>query len=106
MVPLPHIHICKQEWIKPAIPTSKENGKLPLSDWDVVMYKSYIPLLLFYPNFNKSADFMETSFLLHSLRQVLVDFYPLAGRLIDIGNGRDEIHCNDTGVLFQVSNIK
>ncbi|CAO3633197.1 unnamed protein product [Cunninghamella echinulata] len=40
-------------------------------------------------------------FLLHSLRQVLVDFYPLAGRLIDIGNGRDEIQCNDTGVLFQ-----
>ncbi|ORX57363.1 transferase [Hesseltinella vesiculosa] len=101
MAPLPRIHLTRREWIKPATVTSEDKRRMALSDWDVVMYKSYTPLLLFYPNTNNAEGFMNTAMLLDSLRHVLNDFYPLAGRLVDVGNGRDEIECNDAGVLFQ-----
>ncbi|KAI8068631.1 transferase [Gongronella butleri] len=101
MAPLPRIHLTRREWIKPIIATSEDKRRMALSDWDVVMYKSYTPLLLFYPNPGNVDDFMNTAMLLDSLRHVLNDYYALAGRLIDVGNGRDEIDCNDAGVLFQ-----
>jgi hypothetical protein len=69
------------------------------------MYKSYTPLLFFYDNAENQDDFMNTDALLASLRSVLSDFYPLAGRLVDTGQGRDDIDCNDAGVLYQVSRI-
>ncbi|KAI9010857.1 transferase [Phycomyces nitens] len=65
------------------------------------MFKSYTPLLIFYPNKDNAPDFMDTQTLTTSLAKVLVNFYPLAGRLLDIGHGRDVIECTDTGVLFQ-----
>ncbi|KAF7725529.1 hypothetical protein EC973_009559 [Apophysomyces ossiformis] len=88
-----------QTWIKPLTPTPP-NTRIPLSDWDVVMFKSYTPLLLFY-NGNDSPDFMKTELLTDALSRALDDFYPMAGRLVDIGQGRDEINCCDAGVLFQ-----
>lgn len=102
MTPQPRVQVKNRTWISPSVPTPPNKRRTPLSDWDIVMFKSYTPLLLFYTNDNKDSDFMDTNDLMNSLSIVLSDFYPLAGRLIDIGNGRDEIDNCDTGALFQV----
>lgn len=46
---------------------------------------------------------MDPRKLRESLSFLLVDYFPLAGRLVDIGKGRDAIACNDAGILFQAS---
>ncbi|KAI8364670.1 transferase [Radiomyces spectabilis] len=101
MVPQPHLVVTHREWVKPTVETPDHLRRTPLSDWDIVMFKSYTPLLIFYANNDHTPNFMNTRTLTESLSQVLEDFYPLAGRLVDIGNGRDEIDCCDAGVLFQ-----
>ncbi|KAG2237089.1 transferase [Thamnidium elegans] len=101
MTPQPRVQVKNRTWISPSVTTPPQKRRTPLSDWDIVMFKSYTPLLLFYTNDSKDPDFMNTDALTTSLATVLVDFYPLAGRLIDIGNGRDEIDNCDEGVLFQ-----
>jgi len=101
MTPRPRVQVNQREWVVPATPTPSQKKTTSLSDWDTVMYKSYTPLLLFYTNDEKDPDFMNTETLKSSLSAVLDDFYPLAGRLVDIGNGRDEIDNCDAGVLFQ-----
>lgn len=102
MTPKPRVQITCRKWVKPSVSTPKNKSRTSLSDWDIVMFKSYTPLLLFYTNDEQKPDFMNTDALTTSLSNVLQDFYPLAGRLIDIGNGRDEIDNCDAGVLFQV----
>lgn len=104
MTPQPRVQVTNRTWVSPSVTTPPQKRRTPLSDWDIVMFKSYTPLLLFYTNDSKDPDFMNTNALTTSLATVLVDFYPLAGRLIDIGNGRDEIDNCDEGVLFQVIN--
>ncbi|KAI9252422.1 transferase [Phascolomyces articulosus] len=99
----PHIEPTFRTYITPSIPTVHD-GYVHLSDWDVVMFKSYTPILLFYTNPGNISDFMNTEKLTGSLADILVDFYPLAGRLVDIGQGRDAIDCNDTGILYQEAN--
>jgi shikimate O-hydroxycinnamoyltransferase len=106
MAPQPRVHVIDRKWIAPSNPTPAENRRTPLSDWDIVMFKSYTPLLLFYTNDKKDPDFMNTNCLTNALADVLNDFYPLAGRLMDIGNGRDEIDNCDAGVLFQVYEVE
>ncbi|CAO3598507.1 unnamed protein product [Absidia cylindrospora] len=101
MAPISSIQVTRSDWIKPSRDTPDYKQRIPLSDWDVVMYKSYTPLLFFYDNAEKRTDFMESAILLDTLSTVLNDFYPLAGRLVDIGQGRDDIECNDAGVLYQ-----
>ncbi|KAI9495539.1 transferase [Zychaea mexicana] len=96
----PHIEPTFRTWVTPSTSTLCED-RVQLSDWDVVMFKSYTPILLFYTNPDKDPEFMSTQALTQSLADVLVEFYPLAGRLIDVGQGRDAIECNDAGVLFQ-----
>ncbi|KAI8994917.1 transferase [Pilobolus umbonatus] len=100
MAPQTRIRVTSTDWITPSEPTPVHRRLTPLSDWDVVMFKSYTPLLLFYTNNDNLPDFMNTQLLKCSLSEVLTDFYPLAGRLRDIGLGRDEIDNNDAGVLF------
>lgn len=100
---LSRVQVTSRSWVKPATPTPIIRGRTDLSDWDVVMFASYIPLLLFYTNDCRDSNFMSTNILKSSLSETLVDFYPLAGRLIDVGNGVDAIDNNDEGVLFVVS---
>lgn len=103
MAPVPRIQVISRSWVKPATPTPFHREHTKLSDWDFVMYTSYIPILLFYTNDNDDPKFMNTDALKDSLSKTLVDFYPLAGRLLDIGNGKDIIDNCDDGVLFVVS---
>lgn len=100
---LARVQVTSRSWAKPAIPTPFIRGRTELSDWDVVMFATYMPLLLFYTNDYRDPNFMNTAILKSSLSETLVDFYPLAGRLIDVGNGVDAIDNNDEGVLFVVS---
>ncbi|KAI8886305.1 transferase-domain-containing protein [Backusella circina FSU 941] len=101
MTPKPKVNVLEATWITPSTPTPPSKARTPLSDWDTVMFNSYTPLLFFYINKSKDPAFMNTYQLKKSLSDVLTDYYPLAGRLVDIGNGRDEISNTDAGVLFQ-----
>ncbi|KAI7869345.1 transferase [Spinellus fusiger] len=101
MIPVPKTLVLDRLLISPSTPTPPERRRVLLSDWDIVMFKSYTPLLIFYQNTHKKENFMDTQTMIHGLSDVLVDYYPLAGRLLDIGHGRDAIDCTDAGVLFQ-----
>ncbi|KAI9248755.1 transferase [Sporodiniella umbellata] len=101
MVSVSVVQPVSHAWIKPSTPTgSRRQQRTDLSDWDNVMFASYIPLLLFYTNSSRDPNFMNSDILKNSLARTLEEFYPLAGRLMDIGNGRDAINNNDEGVLF------
>lgn len=102
MTVISRVQSASRSWVKPATPTPFYKDRTELSDWDTVMFASYIPILLFYTNDNKDPNFMNTDILKNSLSKVLNDFYPLAGRLVDLGNGRDIIDNSDEGVLFVV----
>lgn len=93
--------------VAPAIPTVKHN--MFLSNLDLI----WIPLinfhsLLFY-KLNPELEFSTVKEMLkRSLSLVLVDFYPIAGRLSTKGpgeTGRPEIDCNDGGVEFVEASI-
>nr|ABR17740.1 unknown [Picea sitchensis] len=116
-------HICKQpatmaeEHVKvkmlctstvvPAVPTVKRS--MFLSNLDLI----WIPIanshsVLFYKT-NPEMEFTTvTDMLKRSLSSVLVDFYPVAGRLSTKASGetgRPEIDCNDGGVEFVEASI-
>jgi len=87
--------------VKPMEPT--KCGRVPLSEWDQVGSITHVPIIYFYrtsQNFDLSPNCTIASKLKDSLSRVLVPFYPLAGRLHRIGNGRLELDCNEMGVQF------
>ena len=49
---------------------------------------------------NGSSDFFDPKVLKNALSEILVPFYPVAGRLQHNEDGRLEIICNRKGVLF------
>ncbi|KAL2552794.1 Spermidine hydroxycinnamoyl transferase [Forsythia ovata] len=84
--------------VKPADPTPNEIMKL--SDMDQIKTIIHAPTVYFY---NPTTDFLYSDaiqILKDSLSKVLVIFYPLAGRLHEIGRGRLELHCNGEGVIL------
>ncbi|KAJ4709570.1 Hydroxycinnamoyl-CoA shikimate/quinate hydroxycinnamoyl transferase [Melia azedarach] len=94
------IRIKQSTIILPAKETPKHF--LPSSDLDLVAPAVYVPTVLFYrPRTNhNSSNFFEARRLKESLSNVLVSFYPIAGRLRKDENGRIEIDCNGGGILF------
>ncbi|WCJ30120.1 HXXXD-type acyl-transferase family protein [Euphorbia peplus] len=87
--------------IKPAKETPER--KLWSSDLDLLVPRIHVPTVYFYkqqqPN-NSSCNFFEAKVLKDALSEVLVQFYPLAGRLGRDENGRIEIDCNGDGAMF------
>ncbi|XP_061361656.1 spermidine hydroxycinnamoyl transferase [Gastrolobium bilobum] len=77
-------------------------GRIPLSEWDQIGIITHVPTIYFYrPSQNwLSQESTIVTTLKDSLSRVLVPFYPLAGRLQWIGNGRLELECNELGVRF------
>ena len=69
------------------------------SDLDLLVARVHLPTVYFYRP-NGSPTFFDTQVLKEALSNVLVLFYPVAGRLRKDENGRFEIHCNGEGVLF------
>ncbi|CAJ1941812.1 unnamed protein product [Sphenostylis stenocarpa] len=77
-------------------------GRVPLSEWDQTGKVTHVPIIYFYraPQNWLSQDKTIASTLKDSLSRVLVPFYPLAGRLHWISNGRLDLDCNAMGIRF------
>ncbi|KAK9733224.1 hypothetical protein RND81_04G052400 [Saponaria officinalis] len=94
--------------IKPSSPTTNHKKPIYFSLIDQIVPSSYISILLFYqndPNNNNNRLFntieKRSKLLKQSLSKILVDFYPLAGRIRE----NELIDCNDEGVEFCEANI-
>ncbi|XP_042507430.1 spermidine hydroxycinnamoyl transferase-like [Macadamia integrifolia] len=86
--------------VTPAHPTP--SGKIWLSESDQVKPLTHAPTVYFYRPTNSGIIATTADTLRDSLSKVLVQFYPLAGRLHWIGGGRLELECNDAGAkLFE-----
>ncbi|KAM7497854.1 hypothetical protein LguiA_022268 [Lonicera macranthoides] len=99
------IHVFSREAIKPSSPTASHLKHYNLSSMDQVMFRNYIPIVLFFPNNDydspmKSAE--KSRKLKHSLSKTLAKYYPFAGRL----TCGQYVDCNDKGVEFQEARIK
>lgn len=81
----------------PAKATPRE--KLWNSNLDLVVGRIHILTVYFYRP-NGSSNFFDARVLKKALSNVLVSFYPMAGRLARDQEGRLEINCNEEGVLF------
>ncbi|XP_021754744.1 spermidine hydroxycinnamoyl transferase-like [Chenopodium quinoa] len=76
------------------------NGVFQLTEWDQTGVITHVPTVYFYkPSeewLTSSKSIIDT--LKDSLSRVLVHFYPLAGRVRWVGQGRLELLCNAMGV--------
>ncbi|KAL9447660.1 hypothetical protein AB3S75_015184 [Citrus x aurantiifolia] len=94
------IQIEKSTTVCPAQETPKHC--LQSSVLDLLPRAAHIPGFYFFRQRqpNDSSNFFEAGLLKEALSEVLVPFYPMAGRLGRDQNGRIEIKCNGEGVLF------
>ncbi|WCJ30073.1 HXXXD-type acyl-transferase family protein [Euphorbia peplus] len=86
--------------VRPSKETPEMN--LWLSDLDLLVTRSHVPTVYFYkpqPN-HTNSNFFDAKVLKDALSEVLVHFYPVAGRLGTDDNGRVHINCNGHGALF------
>jgi len=75
------------------------NRSLWSSNLDLLVPMFHVQTVYFYKP-NGSSRFFETQVLKDALSDVLVPFYPAAGRMGKHESGRIEIHCNGEGILF------
>eukprot|EP00253_Pinus_taeda_P015472 PITA_15472 len=89
----------KKSTVSPSRPSQRQHCKLCPSDLQM-LYFDYIQKGLFYhmPFADDNDLFSTVEVLKKSLAEVLVHFYPLAGRLITSSDGILYIDCNDAGV--------
>ncbi|KAI3524299.1 hypothetical protein L1887_02952 [Cichorium endivia] len=83
--------------VKPSETTPEK--RLWNSNLDLVVGRIHILTLYFYRQ-NGSSNFFDSRVLKKSLADVLVSFFPMAGRLGKDGEGRVDINCNGEGILF------
>ncbi|KAL3848873.1 hypothetical protein ACJIZ3_010755 [Penstemon smallii] len=76
------------------------NGRLWISNIDVVKHSYHTPTVYIYRRPVGVDNFFDTAVLKAALGRALVPFYPAAGRLNTNEDGRIEINCNGEGVLF------
>ncbi|KAI3709266.1 hypothetical protein L2E82_39026 [Cichorium intybus] len=69
------------------------------SNIDLLVGRIHLLTIYFYRP-NGSSDFFDSGVLKKALSDVLVSFFPMAGRLGKDGDGRVEINCNAEGVWF------
>ncbi|XP_073119494.1 shikimate O-hydroxycinnamoyltransferase-like [Henckelia pumila] len=91
------INVKKSTLVAPA--ESTPDGSHWISDVDVVAPDTHTYTVYFYLP-TGAEDFFAAAVLKEALGRVLVQFYPLAGRLKRDENGRIQIDCNAEGVLF------
>ncbi|KAK1414118.1 hypothetical protein QVD17_29859 [Tagetes erecta] len=75
------------------------SGGLALSELDQTGMTAHVPTVYFYTRSSNSWPTVVQT-LKNSLSITLVHFYPLAGRLASIADGRLELNCNAAGVPF------
>lgn len=83
--------------VKPSKTTPMQ--RLWNSNIDLLVGRIHLLTIYFYRP-NGSSDFFDSGVLKKALSDVLVSFFPMAGRLGKDGDGRVEINCNAEGVLF------
>ncbi|CAI9098790.1 OLC1v1035497C1 [Oldenlandia corymbosa var. corymbosa] len=83
--------------VRPAEPTPLK--RLWNSNLDLLVARIHILTVYFYKP-NGSSNFFDGPVLKQALSNVLVSFYPMAGRLGRDEEGRIEIDCNGEGVLY------
>ncbi|KAL8149627.1 shikimate O-hydroxycinnamoyltransferase-like [Apium graveolens] len=91
------ITVKESSMVYPSKPTPSK--KLWNSNLDLVVAKIHILTVYFYKP-NGACNFFESRILRESLSNVLVCFFPMAGRLSKDEKGRVEIDCNARGALF------
>ncbi|GFQ07206.1 shikimate o-hydroxycinnamoyltransferase [Phtheirospermum japonicum] len=93
------IKVRKSTMVKPIVATPNTN--LWISNLDVQMPTDYHTLILYFYRYTGGANFFDPAALKAALGRALVEFYPVAGRLMKRPeNGRIEINCNGEGVLL------
>ncbi|RIB30354.1 transferase [Gigaspora rosea] len=88
-------------YVKPTRPS--KHIQIPLSNCDITMPPIYTGFIYFFKNVLKKDNFMNVQKLLTSLEDVLNDYYPLAGTLKTLPDGRTIIDCNDRGIQFIIA---
>ncbi|CAM6128176.1 unnamed protein product [Calypogeia fissa] len=86
---------------------------LPLSNLDRIVNPTFVSVIFFYENALSDSNLGDgrktfqglTTSLKDSLAKVLVEFYPLAGRLTLTEEGLVDLQCNDAGAIFLESSI-
>eukprot|EP00253_Pinus_taeda_P024350 PITA_24350 len=102
-----NVKVLRVSSVVPAIPTLKH--RMFLSSLDVFFISIKNQRVMFYKIDEQEMDFCTIAEnLKRSLSLVLVEFYPLAGRLDIKGeeSGRPAIDCNDGGVEFVEASIR
>ncbi|KAJ9548398.1 hypothetical protein OSB04_020941 [Centaurea solstitialis] len=93
-----NIDIKRSSFVRPSSPTP--TSTIWTSNLDLVVGRIHILTVYFYRP-NGGSNFFDSDVMKKSLADVLVSFYPMAGRISrDRNNGRVEINCNGEGVLF------
>lgn len=84
--------------IAPESPTAPENLHLAFSPVDLADSCTFTPVILLYETPVDSEIIVRN--LKGFLRKVLVEYYPLAGRIARGENGVAELRCDDSGAFF------
>lgn len=94
-------------FIKPSTATASENEWLSLSRLDMMFATFYTPILCTFTLSEHKFGSAErvVQHLKDSLANVLVPFYPLAGRLVIKDGEPARIHCNDAGAVFTEASV-
>ncbi|KAM6551518.1 hypothetical protein CsatB_001326 [Cannabis sativa] len=81
-------------------------GIMSLSEFDQIGSTTYARAIYFYGPTPTPTPFQTiTEILINSLSQVLVNFYPLAGRLRSTNDSRFELVCNAQGAIFVAAEL-
>ncbi|XP_060211569.1 shikimate O-hydroxycinnamoyltransferase-like [Lycium barbarum] len=97
------INIIETTMVKPSKPTPLKI--LWNSNLDLIVGRIHLLTVYFYKPINNNGilsknNFFDSRIMKEALSNVLVSFYPMAGRLAKNKEGRIEINCNGEGVLF------
>nr|QRI59127.1 hydroxycinnamoyl-coenzyme A: quinate hydroxycinnamoyl transferase [Echinacea purpurea] len=94
-----NITITKSSLIPPSETLPGSETRLWTSNLDLVVGRIHILTVYFYRP-NGSSNFFDPNAMKQALADVLVSFYPMAGRLGRDESGRVVINCNGEGALF------
>uniref|UniRef100_A0A2N9FD51 Uncharacterized protein n=1 Tax=Fagus sylvatica TaxID=28930 RepID=A0A2N9FD51_FAGSY len=95
------VEVISKEIIKPSSPTPTHLRNYQLSFLDQINPPVYISSIFFYTN-NEAYAYAKSNKLKQSLSDVLMRYYPLAGRVKD----NLIVDCNDEGVLYCEAHVK
>ncbi|KAL3683121.1 hypothetical protein R1sor_001143 [Riccia sorocarpa] len=90
----------RKSLVTPSQPTKPDNEWLPLSNLDRVVTPTFSSTIHFFEVAEDRSFECVVTDLKQSLAQVLVHFFPLAGRLELSHDGLMVLHCNDAGAIF------